>query len=171
MMLNLNLHATPSWNEPIEMLFACHGKVKKFCGQLTMLPEYLTQNGVNQTALEAVRQICTYFNQAAPLHHADEEENFFPELLKYAPQVQADIDELEMQHQVLHENWTALYAQLTALNAGERQNLDRMVVERFTEGYACHIALEEPLFELGKTVIPLVQQQAIGSLMAARRGV
>ena len=37
-----------SWNEPIEMLYTCHGKVKRFCRQLTILPDYLAKNGCNQ---------------------------------------------------------------------------------------------------------------------------
>lgn len=37
-----------SWNEPIEMLYACHSKVKRFCRQLTILPDYLAKNGCNQ---------------------------------------------------------------------------------------------------------------------------
>lgn len=30
-----------TWNEPIDMLYACHSKVKRFCKQLTILPGYL----------------------------------------------------------------------------------------------------------------------------------
>lgn len=40
-----------TWNEPIDMLYACHSKVKRFCKQLTILPGYLEKNGVNQAVL------------------------------------------------------------------------------------------------------------------------
>lgn len=30
-----------SWAEPIDMLYACHSKVKSFCKQLQILPDYL----------------------------------------------------------------------------------------------------------------------------------
>ncbi len=30
-----------TWNEPIDMLYACHSKVRRFCKQLTILPGYL----------------------------------------------------------------------------------------------------------------------------------
>ena len=40
-----------TWNEPIDMLYACHSKVKRFCKQLTILPGYLEKNGVNQAIL------------------------------------------------------------------------------------------------------------------------
>ena len=87
-----------SWNEPIEMLYACHGKVKRFCRQLTILPDYLAKNGCNQAVKNDVQQILNYFNQSAPLHHDDEEKDFFPLLVKYVPEAQKDIDELERQH-------------------------------------------------------------------------
>ena len=50
-----------------------------------------------------LRQILSYFNRAAPLHHDDEELDFFPQLAKVAPQTQTSIDELENKHEYLHE--------------------------------------------------------------------
>ena len=54
-----------SWNEPIEMLYACHSKVKRFCRQLTILPDYLEKHGCNQAVKNDVQQILNYFNQSA----------------------------------------------------------------------------------------------------------
>ena len=51
-----------TWNEPIDMLYACHSKVKRFCKQLTILPGYLEKNGVNQAVLNDVKTILQYFN-------------------------------------------------------------------------------------------------------------
>lgn len=168
-MLTLNPQPAPTWDEPIDMLYACHGKVKRFCGQLQMLPDYLAEHGFNQAARDAVNQILIYFNRAAPLHHEDEEADFFPTLLQYAPQARADVDELERQHVVLHENWAAMRAELEALLAGNESSLKRSTVARFVDGYAAHIDIEEPLFDLGRQSIPQPQRQAIGKIMAARR--
>lgn len=165
-----NNEPAPTWDEPIDMLFACHGKVKRFCAQLTMLPDYVAQNGVNQAAQEAIRQIQTYFNQAAPLHHEDEEQDFFPALLQYAPQAQSDIDELRRQHEILHTNWANVRAHLDALLSGSLKAADSRLMAQFKEGYDKHIAIEEPLFDLGRECIPVAQRRAIGQVMAARRG-
>lgn len=70
-----------TWNEPIEMLYACHSKVKRFCRQLSILPDYLEKHGYTQAVLNDVEQILSYFNRAAPLHHDDEELDFFPQLV------------------------------------------------------------------------------------------
>ena len=168
-MLSFTNQSAPTWDEPIDMLFACHGKVKKFCQQLTLLPDYLAQNGANEAACTAIKQICTYFNQAAPLHHEDEEQDFFPALLQYAPQAQDDVNELLRQHGSLHANWDALHEELDALLQGKQQHLSADLIARFVSGYDKHIAIEESLFDLGRACIPVAQRQAIGKIMAARR--
>ncbi|VEI45489.1 hemerythrin HHE cation binding domain-containing protein [Actinobacillus equuli] len=72
-----------SWAEPIDMLYACHSKVKRFCKQLHILPEYLAKNGVNQAVRNDVQQILNYFNLSAPLHHEDEECDFSQHYFKF----------------------------------------------------------------------------------------
>ena len=160
-----------SWNEPIEMLYACHGKVKRFCRQLTILPDYLAKNGCNQAVKNDVQQILNYFNQSAPLHHDDEEKDFFPLLVKYVPEAQKDIDELERQHVTLHDNWAKLSEQLQALLTGDRENVDMALINNVVSGYDKHIALEEPLFELGKQHLSESELREIGEIMSARRRV
>ncbi|WGE49295.1 hemerythrin domain-containing protein [Actinobacillus equuli] len=158
-----------SWAEPIDMLYACHSKVKRFCKQLHILPEYLAKNGVNQAVKNDVQQILNYFNLSAPLHHEDEEYDFFPALLQVQPQAQAEVDELESQHELLHHNWALLSVQLEALVAGERNEVDPELIARFIEGYEVHIAIEEPLFELGRSHLAQLELEQMGKIMAARR--
>ena len=160
-----------SWNEPIEMLYAWHSKVKRFCRQLTILPDYLAKNGCNQAVKNDVQQILNYFNQSAPLHHDDEEKDFFPLLVKYVPEAQKDIDELERQHVTLHDNWAKLSEQLQALLNGERENVDMALINNVVSGYDKHIALEEPLFKLGKQHLSESELREIGEIMSARRRV
>ncbi|XXQ67473.1 hemerythrin domain-containing protein [Neisseriaceae bacterium B1] len=166
-----NNEPAPTWDEPIDMLFACHGKVKRFCAQLIMLPDYVAQNGVNAAARDAIGQIQTYFNQAAPLHHEDEEQDFFPALLQHAPQAQDDVDELERQHETLHTNWANVRTHLDALLSGSLNSVDADLMAQFKQGYDIHIAIEESLFELGRDCIPVAQRREMGKVMATRRGV
>lgn len=168
-MQQLEPQTLASWAEPIEMLYACHSKVKSFCRQLQILPDYLEKNGMNQAVKNDVRQILNYFHLSAPLHHKDEEEDFFPELIKVQPQAQADIDELERQHINLHKNWDDLSQQLEDLLAGKRANVDSDLIERFVKGYDVHIAIEEPLFELGREHLAQEKLAQMGKVMAERR--
>ena len=170
-MLNLEPQKFVTWDEPIEMLYACHGKVKNFCRQLQLLPDYLDKNGVNQAVKNDVQQILNYFNQSAPLHHDDEEKDFFPALIKQRPEAQTDVDLLELQHIELHRNWDELSAQLVALLNGDIQQIDRALIQRFVAGYDQHIAIEEPLFELGREHLSQEELNSIGQIMADRRRV
>ncbi|PJG85436.1 hemerythrin domain-containing protein [Conservatibacter flavescens] len=160
-----------SWAEPIEMLYACHSKVKRFCRQLQILPDYLAKNGVNQAVKNDVQQILNYFTISAPLHHDDEEKDFFPAVVKQYPQAQADIDELEKQHVILHENWANLSVQLQALLNNEQDSISQELIDKFVAGYDVHIAIEEPLFELGKKYLSEPELNTMGKIMANRRQV
>ncbi|MGN7046371.1 hemerythrin domain-containing protein, partial [Neisseria sp. P0001.S010] len=97
--------------------YACHGKVRRFFNQVAMLSDYISENVSKQVFLQTIRQIAQYFNVAAPLHHEDEEENFFPLLLLYAPQAQESVDELLRQHVSLHSNLDGVAAEFAKLEA------------------------------------------------------
>ncbi|SUT96819.1 hemerythrin HHE cation binding domain-containing protein [Actinobacillus lignieresii] len=96
---------------------------------------------------------------------------FFPALIQVQPQAQADIDELESQHESLHQNWALLSEQLEALVAGTRSDIDVDLIARFVAGYDVHIAIEEPLFELGRTHLAQSELERMGKIMAERRKV
>lgn len=167
----MNLFDTRSvtFAEPIEMLLACHGKVRRFCGQVKLLPDYIAEHGRNDVVLQTVKQIRQYFNVAAPLHHEDEEQDFFPLLLQYAPEAQTGVDELQRQHATLHANWAALDAEFEQLQQDATYRPDAETLARFTAAYDVHLAVEEPLFELGKQKVPQEKLAEIGKIMAARR--
>ncbi|OAM26653.1 cation-binding protein [Eikenella longinqua] len=156
-----------TFEQPTAMLRACHGKVQRFCGQLNMLEGYLKQHGYNNVADQSIAQIRHYFNVAAPLHHQDEEEDFFPLLLRHAPEARPLIQALEAEHDTLHRNWDELNQHLASLADGIPLNPE--LIARFTAGYDFHIPREEQLFKLGEQKIPQAELQAIGKRMAARR--
>lgn len=158
-----------SWQEPIEMLYACHDKVRRFCHQLSLLPRYLEKNGVNQAVLNDVKIILQYFNQAAPLHHEDEEKDFFPALMAKAPETRTKVKELERQHEELHESWHLLSEQLIELMEQKRQNVSDELIDRFIAAYNNHLFIEEPLFELGKAHLSEQELAEMGKIMSARR--
>lgn len=158
-----------TFDEPIEMLYACHGKVRRFCKQVAMLDDYIKENGCNTVVLQTIKQISQYFNIAAPLHHEDEEIDYFPLLLQYAPQAQADVDELLNQHIFLHQNWDKVAHEFAQLEHNPQYQPNASAFQAFVDGYAEHLKIEEALFELGKTSIPADKLHIIGNNMAQRR--
>lgn len=166
----MNLFDTRSvtFDDPIEMLYACHGKVRSFCRQTAMLPAYTAEHGRNGVVLQAVAQISRYFNVAAPLHHQDEEEDLFPLLLRHFPDTRPRIETLLAQHESLHACWTAVAQEFARIEADPAYRLQDEVMQRFSAGYGAHLELEEPLFETGRR-LPAAELAAIGRNMAARR--
>ncbi|MFC3873126.1 hemerythrin domain-containing protein [Neisseria musculi] len=157
-----------TFDNPIEMLYACHSKVRRFCSQVQMLPGYIVANGRNDAALQAVKQISQYFNTAAPLHHQDEEEDLFPLLLYHFPHTRSNIEELQRQHESLHAGWAAVEHEFAGLLADPAYRLQTDVLQRFSTGYDAHLALEEPLFETGRN-LPAQALVEAGRKMAERR--
>ena len=94
---------------------------------------------------------------------------FFPALIEKAPQAKESVDELERQHVTLHENWAKLSEQLEELIAEKRTDVDERLITLFVASYDRHLALEEPLFELGKQYLSAEQLTAMGKIMFARR--
>lgn len=79
----LTLHRSPSagFNEPFEMLDACHERVGRMLALLQRLREHLEGGRADEPARQAARDVMRYFDLAAPHHHQDEETHVFPALL------------------------------------------------------------------------------------------
>lgn len=167
--MNLFDNRSVGFDEPIEMLYAYHGKIRRFCAQIVALPNYIAQHGRNTTVLNTVHQIRRYFHTAAPLHHQDEEQDFFPLLLEYAPKAKATTDALSAQHTLLHQAWLKTDVELAHLESEPNHQPDAATLYYFSDAYQKHIILEEPLFVLGKNSIPTHRLHKIGINMAKRR--
>lgn len=154
------------FDHPLEMLRACHGKVERFCTLLQQLVIHIKEQGVDVPARDAAQQIYRYFHQAAPLHHQDEEIDFFPLLLQYVPQCQTDISRLTQEHQHLHDTWQKL---APALKNIDEYQLDVDISAAFVAAYRRHMAIENALFDLGEKWIDADELTRIGQNMAARR--
>jgi len=163
----------PDFGDPLGMLAACHRRIERQLGTLDRLQRHLPEHGCDEDARAAARAILRYFDNAAPNHHADEEESVFPRLAAVAPAEAAGlIAALERDHETLTANWRRLRPQLAGIEAGERANLDAKEVEQVRAAYDAHIAREEgELIPLAAKTLGTDAIAAIGREMAARRGV
>jgi hemerythrin-like domain-containing protein len=163
----------PSFDDPLGMLRACHGRIERQLETLQRLAAYLPEHGADRDAQAAARAILRYFDTAAPNHHADEEASVFPRLIARAPSAREMIVTLERDHHGAFEaNWRRLRPLLAAIAAGQRASLPPDLVRTVREAYAPHIALEnDRLFPLCEETLLPEELAAIGAEMAARRGV
>jgi len=162
----------PSFDDPLGMLRACHGRIERQLVTLGRLVRHLPEHGADADARAAAAAILRYFDTAAPNHHADEEASVFPRLLARAPDARDLIARLERDH---HETFAPLWLKLRPLLAGiaggQRANLPPALVRAAEVAYAEHIAVENDiLLPMCADVLSPEELDAIGAEMAARRG-
>jgi hemerythrin-like domain-containing protein len=167
--------ASATFDQPLEMLEACHGRIKDQCDTLRRLAAHLPQRGSDDQAREAAAAVMRYFDTAGELHHCDEECDLLPRMIEAAHGGEAThvaqiVAKLHADHHAMREAWRAIRATLARITRGERVLLQESEVSGFAARYDAHIAFEE------KTVLPLARAllgpaelAAIGAAMTARR--
>src|SRR5687768_11399199 len=73
-----------AFDEPLEMLEACHQKIEAQLATLERILPHLRQHGADADAKSAARAVMRYFDTAGVLHHRDEDEDLFPLLRRLA---------------------------------------------------------------------------------------
>lgn len=160
----------PSFAAPLDMLHACHDKVRRFAGWLDALPAWLEQHGCNDGAVSAAQGIVRYFDIAGPLHHDDEERDLFPLLLARDPSLADEIAALKAEHRAFAGQWAQLKPQLEAVAARQTDTLDATLAHAFAGHYREHAAREEGgVFAQAAVLLSAAELAAIGEPMQARR--
>jgi hemerythrin-like domain-containing protein len=162
----------PSFDHPLEMLLACHGKILQQCDTLRKLSLRLTMSGCDVQVQQAAAGILRYFDTAGQFHHQDEEENLFP-ALRNCPSVNIDLlQKLLFEHISLLSVWHDLRKVLIQLSAGENVLPETTLIEEFINCYTKHIITENnELLPLAARLLSEQQLALIGRKMAERRGV
>ncbi len=163
--------AAPTFDDPLEMLRACHGRIQSQCSTLNKLLEHLPQHGCDMQAQQAARAILRYFDTAGRHHHNDEEQDLFPLLLATSSnEGHALVARLLEEHKLMDAAWQQLRANLTGVADGTSASLDAAVTEHFIAVYDRHIALENSkLLPLAEKLLMVSQLETLGKSMAVRR--
>ena len=170
------LHPSPgaSFDEPFEMLGACHERVTRMLELLRRLRAHLPAHGADAQASQAARDVMRYFDEAAPRHHDDEELHVLP-VLRAAGR--ADVaDRLHADHLAMHEAWAALRVSLHGVASGQWRPQDASPLEARADAFAAlyrdHVPLEDDVaYPLVREHIDAQALRAMSLDMAARRGV
>jgi pyridoxamine 5'-phosphate oxidase len=176
--MTVHLHDTaPGFDQPIAVLKHCHDRIRKQLATLDKLLAHLPQHGADPAAQQAAIAVMRYFDTAAHLHHADEEDNLLPMLqgcaagadaallAEHVPRILADHDRMDAAWQRLHE-------QLSAVAAGKSAQLAAAEVRAFADSYAQHMLVEEThIAPMARRLFTPEQMQALGQAMQLRRGI
>lgn len=171
----LILHAAPGagFDEPFEMLLACHQRVERMLALLERLAQHLLQRGADADAQQAATDLMRYFDLAGPAHHEDEERHLFPALQASGDAtLQGLVLGLQSDHQAMTARWQAVRNDLLTVQAGALPHaLAASRWAAFADLYRRHVALEESLaYPAAQPMLDELQRRDMGREMALRRG-
>lgn len=136
------------FEQPFEMLEACHERVQRSLVLLGKLVDHIDTHGHDAQSRSAAADVLRYFDVAAPLHHDDEEVNVFPLLLAQGDAtLRAAVQNLQDDHLRMNALWTVLRESLLRWcqpqSGGPVDAATREVMASFCQLYAAHIDTEE----------------------------
>lgn len=155
------------FDAPMEMLDACHRRIERMLALLGRLAAHVEANGVDDQARQAAVDVMRYFDQAAPLHHEDEERHLLPRLRQAGEGALAD--RMAEDHVRMRAAWDALRPQLATIAEGRLRRLEDW--RAFAALHWAHLVLEDQqAFPLSMRLLDAGAAAAMGADMAARRG-
>lgn len=170
------------FDQPFEMLAACHERVQRSLDLLARLVDHLQRRStshpgdvVDPDARGAATDVGRYFDLAAPQHHHDEEIHVIPRLQSsgQAP-LQAAAAQMLADHRAIEAVWARLGPMLAALAADTSPQPDLPALAaaagEFIALHAQHVPLEDGLaFPAAQAAMDDQARTAMGREMAARR--
>jgi hemerythrin-like domain-containing protein len=164
------------FDQPMEMLAACHERIEAQCETLQRLAAHLPLHGCNAQAQRAAANVMRYFDSAGRHHREDEEQDLFPAMIAAAQGESTEriallVAQLTHEHNEMEQTWLRLGEALESIAHGENVPLDAIEVSRFCGMYRAHMALEEAnLFPLAELLLRPGTLAGLGKAMAKRRG-
>jgi hemerythrin-like domain-containing protein len=161
---------SPRIDDPMALLRACHEKVVRFTTLAQRLQAHVRQQGVDEQAREAAQAVLRYFTLAAPLHHADEDDDLFVALRALGHlTLTARIDALQAEHDTLGQQWAEVRPWLEAIAAGQLPSAPEPDVDGFATRYRDHAHAEESDVYPHAAELSPAALQALADAMVARR--
>ncbi len=165
-----SLHAGPAvgFDQPFEMLAACHERVRRSLDLLERLHAHVDRHGVDGQAREAATDVLRYFDIAGPAHHEDEERHVLPRL-RVAGQA-ALAERLRAEHREMTALWAGLRLALLAWTRGEAAEMDAAMLLHYINLYRAHLKAEDAeAFATARVGLDVEALSIMGKEMALRR--
>lgn len=168
--------AMADFDRPLELLAACHERIKAQCDTLRRLAAHLPTHGCDAQAQEAASNVMRYFDSAGRHHREDEEQDLFPRMIAAAKDEGAErvallVAQLSREHEEIERCWLAMRDTLECIAHGENAELDALTVNHLCGAYHAHMAVEDAnLIPLARKLLTPESVAEFGKAMARRRG-
>jgi hemerythrin-like domain-containing protein len=168
----LNAAPAAGFDEPFELMAACHERMERTLTLLERIGAHVATNGGDVQARDAAKDVLRYFTIAAPLHHEDEELHVLPRLREQGNGELAD--RLLADHREMEARWAAIVPELEAIRDGSMPagtfEAARERWQAFAMLYRRHIAAEDhDAYPAASSATPDTVLRVMGEEMAGRR--
>ncbi|AOF86284.1 hemerythrin HHE cation binding domain protein [Hydrogenophaga sp. RAC07] len=173
-------HRAPAagFEAPFEMLGVCHERVERMLALLARLQHHVLVRGWDESVADAARDVMRYFDEAAPLHHEDEERHVFPPLLAGSDAVLRQVvQRLQQDHRDMEAAWVAARAALASVTQAPPAGWahfsapEEAALTGFTRLYDRHLLDEDGLvYPAAKAGLSPEALEAMSADMMRRRG-
>jgi hemerythrin-like domain-containing protein len=142
-------------DEPLHGFSQCHAGILSRLQALSELPALMEAAARARSVADQTQEL---FRHAVMEHHAEEESELFPAVLRSAhpgeehDRVQALVDRLTAEHRTLEALWKRIEASVSAGARGKAADIDTAVVAELVRAYSAHARFEEDHF------LPLSQE-------------
>ena len=166
----------PSFEEPFEMLQACHQRIERMLALLEKVRSHMRASGADENTRQSARDVMRYFDKAAPQHHRDEELHVFPALIGMQDEALVRlVAQLQAEHQLMDARWRSARSLLEEVEGGMRSRFneaDDAVLDEFASIYAEHMRAEEgTAFPRASAAMDPERVKVMSADMMSRRGV
>jgi len=134
---------------PLDTFSQCHAGILSHMEAMAQLPLLVSAAA---RARDIAAGTLALFKDAVLNHHAEEEAELFPAVLRSAAageerhRVQQMVDRLSSEHRLLESLWKALEPSVTAAARGKPAEMDSGMTDQLVRGYIEHARFEEEDF-------------------------
>ena len=162
--------AAASFDDPLAMLSACHGRIRRQLDTLSRLERHLPEHGCDTDARAAARAIIRYFDPPRRIITRTRKSTCSRASSPGRRRLRRWSRGSRTEHRTLAANWRHLRPLLAGIAAGQRAVLPPRLVRDATLAYDAHIETEENGADTARARLLRVEEiAAIGKAMAARR--
>jgi len=173
MLVPLRSNAHGAGRDVVDMLLACHERIRSFTGLAQRLA------GATAASDDEVRELAArirrYFAEALPLHVQDEEELIVPKLAGTSAALDAALVAMASEHTAHRAACDRMIALCGALELRPEQLAEvapklAAVAGELATAFARHLAAEERVIFPALARLPADEREAIAAAIRARRG-
>lgn len=171
----ITLGAKPEASDaPLELLEACHGRIRRF---LSLARAVAERDLPTAEAVEVAGQVVRYFRVAFPLHLLDEDRSLLPRLLGREAAVDAALERMRSEHPVVDAQLEPLVVHCEAIQRAGEASAERRaamveLLPSLEQAFEAHLMHEEQvLFPAARRLLSPAEQGALREELRARRQV